>query len=500
MIDVPADMDSVIKRWYPSGVDSIAAGRRAAPAGIFVTGTPGSGVTTVEAQIDAMSGSPLERADSVEAAAVVLFVLDASAPLGRRALADLAPLLESTTVAIVVNKIDVHRDWRDVRRAVSESVNVYVPRSVDVSFWPVSAKLAQRSRMAADSQVQSTLRAESGMDELVHFLVTALAQPDRALRERKYNATVHAAAMAARSEIVSKARTVTSATASARLRGERARLFDARDTARTQRAATLRSRIQLVRSESIHDINESLRDFAAAARESVDTAGRAESKHLPDHIGERLRLCAAGVDTRLADRLRSIDTDLELTALPAVAPALTVECSSSPPPPRRRGLEDKMMALVGASAGIGLGRIVVSPLSLVPAIAIAIIPISLLLGVVCAWWLVGSRRLVADRAHLRTWVADAAGAAKSELERGVVARILASEAAFAHAAQDTGRSASVAELELGRVENEIRAVAEYRSTILAACDRDLSALERGLEKFGVFGRAEPAASPVRLNM
>lgn len=500
MIDIPADMDSVIKRWYPPGVDSIAAGRRAEPAGIFVIGTPGSGATTVEAQIDAMSTTPLVRAESVATAAVVLFVLDASAPLGRRALADLAPVLESTTVAILVNKIDVHRDWRDIRRAVSESVSVYVPRSVDVSFWPVSAKLAERSRTASDSQVQSTLGAESGMEELVHFLETALAQPDRALRERKYNATVHAAAMAARGEIVSKARTVTSATASARLRSERARLCDVRDTARAQRAATLRSRIQLVRSESIHDISDSLRDFAAAARESIDTAGRAESKHLPDHIGERLQLCAAGVDTRLADRLRSIDTDLELASEPAVTPALTVECASSPTP-RRRGLEDKMMMFVGASAGIGLGRLVVSPMALVPALAFAIIPVSLLLGVVCAWWLVGSRRLVADRTHLRTWVADAAGAAKSELERGVVARILASEAAFAHAAQDTGRSASVAaQQELGRVENEIRAVAEYRSTILAACDRDLSALERGLEKFGVFGRAEPAASPVRLNM
>lgn len=499
MIDIPADMDSVVKRWNPAGVDVVAAGRTAKPTGVFVTGTSGSGVTSIEAELDSAAGSPMERAPDVASAAVVLFVLDASAPLGRRALTDLAPALESTPTGLLVNKTDVHRDWREVQRMVAESIAEFVPRSVDVSFWPTSAKLAERSRIAIDRRMQSVLAEESGIPEVLRFVERGLSQSREVLREYKYHAAVHDAAAGARREIVNKARAVTSASTTTSLRAERARLADIRDRTRAERSAALRNRLQLARSEVVHDINESIREFASSARESIDSADRAELRQLHQDLGRRLRLAAEGVDERLTERLQAVDTELELSAdlpefsMPVVDQAVPVE--------RRRGVEDKMMILVGASAGVGLGRIVVSPMTMVPALDLAVIPVSLLFGALCAWWLVGSRKLVADRAHLRTWVVDAAAGVKSTIEQAALARILGAEAALTAAVHAFSRAeGESAASELERVEAELRAAAEHRAAVLAACDRDLATLDRGLEKFRLPSKTEPQAGRLRLNM
>ena len=492
MIDIPSDMDSVVKRWYPAGVDLVAAARRAEPAGVFVTGMPGSGVTTVATELDAMAetnlGAPLERAREVDSAAAVLFVVDASAPLGRRALTDLAPALHSTTVAIAVNKTDVHRDWRAVHEVIAQSVAEHVPRAVDVTLWPISAKLAERARIAIDPRMRSALLEESGFEDVLAHLVRALSQS--LLRDRKYNAAVHAAAAGARHEIVDKARAVTSGATTVALRSERARLADMRDRARTDRATALRSRLQLTRSELVHDLGQSIRQFSTAARESIDAANRAELTHLQQHLGEQLQQAASKVEDRLGDRLRAIDADLELAAeLPAPPEAASEQPG---PSPRRRGVEDKMMILLGASAGVGLGRIAMSPIEMVPALDIAVVPVSLVLGALCAWWLVRSRRLVADRAHLRAWVAEAAVSTKSAVEQ--------SESVFFAASHQSARaSAAAAESELERVEAELRAAAEQRAAVLAACDRDLMALERGLEKFDLPARTEPTGPRARLS-
>lgn len=502
MTDVPPEMDSVVRRWYPVGADLVAAERRAAPRGVFVTGTPGSGVSAVGTELDALAGDvagvTLHHATDAASAAVVVFVIDASAPLGRRALADLAPVLESTAVAILVNKTDVHRDWREVHRSVSQAVEEYVPRSVDVSFWPTSAKLAERSRIAVDGEVRAALIEESGLEDVLRYLVYALEQPPALLRERKYNAAVHVAAAGARREIVAKARAVTSGANTVDLRAERSRLTDIRDRARTDRAAVLRSRMQLARSQVAHDVGEAARVFATKARDAIDSANSAELSHLQKHLGEQLRHTVIGVEDRLDDRLRAIDADLGLAAELPPRPESTV--SPADPSPRSRGVEDKMMIVVGASAGVGLGRIAVSPVSMVPALDITVIPVSLVLGALCAWWLVRSRKLVADRTHLRTWVGEAAVAARSSSEQSSLARILTAEQLYTAAAHETSLSASTAaESELERVEAELRAAAEHRAGVLAACDRDLTALDRGLEKFDLPIRKEPSAESTRLN-
>lgn len=508
MIDVPSDLDSVVKRWFPAGVDLIAVAREADPVGVFVTGTSGAGVSAVETELDSIPDSSLQRAPDAESAAVVLFVLDASAPLGRGALAALAPVLESTATGVVVNKIDVHRNWRDVQQSVSKSVAEHVPRAVDVTFWPTSAKLAERARAAIDPRMRVTLYEESGILDVHGFAASAMARHRDVLREHKYNAAVRQAAAGARRQIVDKARAVTSSSTTAGLRAERARLSEVRDRTRTERAALLRSSMQLARSETVHDVGDTMRRFASWARESIDAAGRVELRHLHENLGVRLAQAVSDADLRVEERIRGVCAALELPAPGSAPPTPTVE--QSPPGVRRRGIEDKTMIVVGASAGVGLGRIIVSPLTMVPALDIATLPVSLLLGALCAWWLVRSRQLVAERAHLRSWASDAVASARSSLEQTTLARIVSAETALSSALHETSRSAaSATEVELARVEEQLRAAAERRAVVLAACDRDLASLDRGVEKFGgpigvrtlvakSPSAAEPPGRPARL--
>lgn len=142
------------------------------------------------------------------------------------------------------------------------------------------------------------------------------------------------------------------------------------------------------------------------------------------------------------------------------------------------------MIVVGASAGVGLGRLVVSPMALVPAWAVANTVITLVLGGALAWWITRSRSLVADRAHLRGWTQETVARVKSSVEQRLLSRILDAESMLAAAVASADRDAVARnDVALAEVDTELRRLADHRSALLSACDRDLSALERGLERF-----------------
>ncbi|MBY6412930.1 hypothetical protein HQ346_21880 [Rhodococcus sp. BP-252] len=495
MIDVPGDMGGVIRRWFPDGLDAVGAARRAVPEGLFVTGIHDADVTTLLEELRHLGVTP--TAARVDSAAVVMFAVDASSPIGRRALAEMRPALESTTVAIVVNGIDAHREWREVTRSVASSIAEHVPRAVDVEVWPTSAGLARRARHVADAAARDALYEESGIAALGAFLADALQRPPGMLRERKYNAAVHAAVAGARRAIVDRAREVTGTGATVGLRAERADLLERRDRERRVRTTTLRNRLQMLRVDVTHEIGEESRTFVAGAREAIASATRSELRHLPADLSQQLTKAGRRVDGGVTERVQAIATDVEIDIeLPSTATQLA---RIEPPARRRRTVEDKVMVVVGASAGVGLARIVVSPLSMLPAFEVAVVPAALLLGAFSAWWVVRARASVADRAHLRTWTSDAAASAKSSWEQAAQARMLAVEEAFVSASTDSiGTATLAAESELDRVESELRTAADHRASVLAACDRDLAALDRGVERF-VVAAQEPALSEVRPN-
>ncbi len=130
---------------------------------------------------------------------------------------------------------------------------------------------------------------------------------------------------------------------------------------------------------------------------------------------------------------------------------------------------------------MGLGRLAVAPLSMVPALDIATIPVTLTLGGAAAWWLARSRRHLADRAHLRQWAVDATTGLRAQLEQRVLARLLETEAAVGQRVLADGRAATAAvDAEIAAVDAEIRRVAAQRSGRLASCERDHGVLMEAL--------------------
>ncbi|MGV8871770.1 MAG: hypothetical protein ACOH2Q_04535 [Rhodococcus sp. (in: high G+C Gram-positive bacteria)] len=497
MTALSEDMKSVLCRWNSSALVEIDAARQSRPAGVYLTGTAGSGKSELQAELARLGGvefpGSVEFANSAVDAAVVMIVVDASAPIGRVEIEQWRAALESTPVVFVVNKIDVHRHWREVVTADSDLVAECVPRAVECTFHPTSVRLARTGREGGDEGMS----AESGLKAVADRLGALLLQARGVGSQRKYAAAVHDCAAAARASIVERARAVTGGGDTTALRTRRAGLVGERENVGGDRRALLHNRIQRVRVESLHGAAEDLRVLGVETRHAIESARRAELKHLPAHFTESARGAQSRADASLTAGLRAVESDLGIgptPTQPSVAdPSLDIEA-----PSRRRGIEDAIMIVVGASAGVGLGRLVVSPLALVPTWAVANTVMTLVLGGVLAWWLTRSRALVADRAHLRTWTHESLARVKSVVEQRLLSRILEAESALAVAAATADREvAARIDVALAEVDSELRALADHRSALLSACDRDLSALERGLERFrgpsrGVAGSLEPS--------
>lgn len=473
------DLTGVLRRWHPNGLDEIERVRNCRPAGVHLTGTAGSGRSELHHELSGILGSAVDFVDSTARAAVVVIVVDASAPFGRVDVEQWRSALESTPVVFVVNKTDVHRDWREVLAADGAVVAECVPRAVEYSLHPTSVRLAQMGRDIGDAAMTS----ESGLGDVADRITALLLQAAALGSRRKYGAAVQDCVSSARASIVAKARAVTGGSDTARLRARRAELVAERESLGGDRRALLHNRIQRVRVEALHDAAEDLRALGAQFRQRTDRARRAELRHLPAHVAESAHDSQRRADAALTAAVSAVEAELGLSPMQAEArvesPVLDIG-----EPSRRRGIEDAVMIVVGASAGVGLGRLAASPMALVPAFAVANTVITLLLGAALAWWLTRSRALVADRAHLRNWTQESLSRVRSAVEQRLLSRLLDAESALAAAVAAVDRD-EVARIDvaLADVDAELRGLADRRSALLAAYDRDLSSLEHGLERF-----------------
>ncbi|OZC93692.1 hypothetical protein CH279_19425 [Rhodococcus sp. 06-412-2B] len=489
MTPLSEDMKSVLRRWNSDALDRIARARESRPAGVHLTGTAGSGKSELRRELSRLGG--IEFTDSVADAAVVLIVVDASAPVDRVEIERWRGALVSTPVVFVVNKIDVHRHWREVVIADGDLVAECVPRAVECTFHPVSVRLARVGRDSGDAAVC----VESGLGAVTDRLGVLLLDATALGAQRKYAAAVHDCAAGAKASIVARARAVTGGSDSVPLRARRAALVGERESLGGDRRALLHNRIQRLRVESLHAAAEGLRELGVEVRGSIEGARRAELKHLPAHVAESARGAQSRADAALTAGLRAVESDLGLgqTVAQASAEDASLDIGS---PARRRGIEDAIMIVVGASAGVGLGRLIVSPMALVQAWAVANTVITLVLGGALGWWLTRSRALVSDRSHMRSWTQECLARVKSAVEQRLLSRILEAESALAAALAVADREAAARiDVALAEVDAELRRLADHRSALLSACDRDLSALERGLERFR--GPVEPFDLSVR---
>ncbi|MFC9789769.1 hypothetical protein [Rhodococcus sp. NPDC127528] len=472
----PPELVAVLRRWCPDlsvGLDRPEPTDR--HPRVSVLGLPGAGGGELAARLR-FAAPGLRFAELPDPwAAVVLMVLDASGPLGREEL----DLLRSGTaaawsVSFALTGIDVHRGWESVRERDEALLADHAPRFAGAVIHPISGR---------GDESLSALR-----DELGAALVRDRTRAPDPTHERLW-----AAANRARDLVRSTATTVRGDDGAADLRAQRAELIAARDGVRTESAATLRRLTALARVDLLHDVGDRVRALSTSARSRIDRADGSELTRFPDWLREQVVSLTADLDAVAAERLDRIGAQVAGEA--AVGAPNRAPPAVEDPEPRHRGAEDRLTILVGASAGLGLGRLVMAPISTMPAFNLASIPVTLLIGGVVAWWLTRVRGQVADRNHLRHWVTETLTQARAVLEQRALGRLVDTEARVTDALLAAHRRRMVeVDDRLAGLDRQLRESMARTSGRLAACERDLAVLDRYL---GGAGRPEPAPGALR---
>ncbi|NLE80058.1 MAG: hypothetical protein GX610_10850 [Rhodococcus sp.] len=481
--DLDEQATAVIARWNPAGARSLAGDpgeQKFEP--VHVVGPPRSGKTAlIETLRDRATVGAIEFAEGpperTQTPVVVLVVVDAAAAMGREEL-DLLEQVgqQAARVVFALTKTDVHHDWSAVLGRNRRVLSDHAPAYAEAPIHPVS------------------VTGESDVEKLLAALVEEAGQ----MTSRPCS-TVDVVEQT-RQMIVTTADSMRANDPAALLRTERTELLTQRDGRRAERVARLRSEGQLAKVELLHEVAAWSRTAGVAARTEIAQADNKDLAAYPERLADTVRGAGRAIGDRAEMRLTEMSSRLgvERSVDPHTGQPYPVVEMPDDPEPRHRGLEDRMTILIGASAGLGVGRLVVSPLSMVPALDIATIPVTLLLGALAAWWLTRARAHVAERAHLRQWAADALVHVRAQFDQFVMARLVDAEAAAGEQILNQSRAHALdVDERVAAIDAEIRRTSRRRSGQLAACDRDLAALDAAVGHTEA-ASPEPNGGPLRL--
>ncbi|WP_438472989.1 hypothetical protein [Rhodococcus erythropolis] len=436
---LPDSVLRVVQRWNPaSDPGRQVAAETSSGTRIYVVGPPRCGREDVARMFNASDAcSTVTREVDAD---VVLLVVDAASVIGREDLLLLDDAAESgIPVVVALTRIDVYRDWQAVRRRDAEILASHCTAFAQAPVVPI-----------APGQEQSLVAVVS-----------------RAAREREAGGSDSGVIAQTRRMIEIEIRNLRDSVPGAELRAERSQLLADRDGRRGERLVQVRSRLQRARGDLSQQIAEATRATVAGARAWVDAASRAELGSVP---------------TRLQHEVDHHTRVFDAAMAAAVEVAGTIGYMPSPripegPPRRQRGNEDRVTILVGASAGLGLGRIAVTPLEMIPALEFASIPVTLVLGGAAAWWLARTRGLTADRAYSRSWIVESMSTVRAQWEQRVQSVLLEAEADLGAAIMAESREqVASAQARIVEIDGELRELAAARSGQLASCERDLAVL------------------------
>ncbi|PVZ11108.1 hypothetical protein [Actinomycetospora cinnamomea] len=373
----------------------------------------------------------------VDGATAALVLAGAAAPLGAEELEALARAAGRVdTVVFALTRTDAHRGWRTVLEADRALVAGHVPRLAGAPWFPVAASLARRAGTAAPGAA-AALRARSGVAALQRELHRLVARRRRMLAEA--NALRMLAAgldgVAARADAT---RAALRAPATGDLARRRDELLAARSALRRDHHTRWRAELAAARVAAADDLAARMRALASSTRARIDTADRTGVAAIPHELAAEVEALVSAVVDALGVRLRHLVTATLSDLVPAgELPALRVPEVSGVagpgpvPPPRARPAEDRLLVVAGASGGLGLSRLALLPLLAVPlapaALGVALVPVSVGLGLGAAGWVARARRLAADRAHLRQWTAEALAEVRGDLDRVLADALIATE-------------------------------------------------------------------------
>lgn len=432
-------------------------------------------------------------AEAATAATALLMVVDASSPFTGGELEFLHRMAQRVeTVVFALTKTDAHRGWREVLDADRVLLAQHAPRFADCRFFPVSARLSQLAARAPNAEVATTLRVQSGISELQGELQRLVA--DRAVMLGNANTlrALHSALGDALRTRQDRARVLRAGTGTAQLlRGRREELINQRRTGQRGWSMRLRAQAQHARVESNHEVARQVRDTQTWFRTSVDAADRASLAALPAQLDPALAAVAATVSAGLAQRVHQLTeqvlaelfTAAELAALTAASRREPVPLTIRPIDRRPSGSEDKLMVVAGASGGVGLGRLALMPLALVPGLNLVLVPLTLGLGAGAAWWMARTRGHVADKVHVKQWSAEVFAEARAGLDQLVAEQLIDAEHQLGAALDDAlAKRVEQIDGELHEVDAALRMDMAERSEQLRTTERELSALLAGQER------------------
>lgn len=199
---------------------------------------------------------------------------------------------------------------------------------------------------------------------------------------------------------------------------------------RADRSAYLRTTIARVRAALLASSADAFRGASAGvvdeARGGGGAGAGADAREL---LHVRLRDAAAGLERSLHGHLRAAYRGTFAGWPAAPEPAAPALPRPEPPaaPARSRRPEDAAVLILGASAGLGIGRAVAAPLEALGALRWLALPISLAVGLAAAVWLLRVRRRSTDRAAHRTWADAATAAFRQRVEFELAAALVAAE-------------------------------------------------------------------------
>lgn len=479
----------MVSRWNPQGMALLRAmNTESDGAAVLLIGPDDANTTLLRTELARFEprvplGNPvLEPALAVQTtappgadAAVALVLLDAGTTLGADDLAMLRRLRgDGIRVLLAMNGTHAHQDWRAVRD--HDLALLAADGAGDLDIVPVSARLAAAARNSGDS----ALLDSSGLGLLHAALIAAIGTADSKESRRAVVAT--RVVDETRKRITEQVAVLRSGAEAAQLREERAKLLAGRDGGQATAMSTLRGQLHLARVDLMTAVGGHVRGLHTVARAELDRLDRSELGDYPDRLQQAVAELTVAVDDEIERRL------VELATRVGRPPEETgpVRRDSAPrvgpdPEARPRGVEDHLMIALGASAGVGLGRLVVSPLALVPALDVASVPVALLLGAGVAAWVVRARGQLADRNHLRQWVADALANVKAELEQRAATALVEAETMLADRLVRAGAEHRVeADRKAAELETRIRRIAAEQPGRLAACQRDMATIDHWL--------------------
>ncbi|WP_280419283.1 hypothetical protein [Nocardia carnea] len=478
----PEPVAAVVRRWNPQGMALLdtmtVAGNNAE---VRLLGPDDANTTLLRTELARFQprielSTPSADPAGAASGSITVLVLDAGVVIGATEL-DLVRRLRAagSRVLLVLNGTHAHLDWQLVR---DRSAELLTAAGLDCEIVPVSARLALAARTAADS----ALLDRSGLAAL-HARLAALTTDTATVDTRRSAAATQVLAQTL-DRIAQEEALLAAGSEAEMLRTERARLLAERDGGRAVAVSTLRAQLNLARMDLLTQVGHRVRALHAEARTELDRLDRAGRASFPERLRAAVAALTDTVDRDIAARL----TELRARAAAAGpgAPDRAPDYRHDPAPtlgpdpqPRGRGVEDHLMIVVGASAGVGLGRLLVSPLALVPALDVATIPVTLLLGAGAAAWVVRARRQLADRDHLRQWVVDAIANVKAQLEQRAVTALVEAETELS---DEMVRSAADRMLAVDRrvaeLETALRRATSGQPGRLAACARDRQILEQ----------------------